>query len=125
LDDDGDGVADCEGDCDDDDLTVWGLPGEVRDLTLLEDRRTLTWSVPTDPGATSVLYDSLRGESPDGFASGTCVEWGDGTDTEAVDEDPIAPGSVYYYLVVASNPCGRGTAGVDSDDHQREICACP
>jgi hypothetical protein len=71
------------------------------------------------------LRATLRVELPDGFTDAACIESGDGSDTQAMDADPIAPGAVYYYLVVATNQCGRGCAGYDSEEDEREVCACP
>lgn len=126
LDGDGDGVPDGS-DCDPADGDLWAVPGEVRDLVLSKEGSVahLEWQPPEEPGATIPFYDTVRADSPDGFdaAGAVCVESGDGTDTTALDSS--LPDPVLYYLVLAGNACGRGTAGTDSGGSERTVANCP
>jgi len=101
-------------DCATADPAVWLLPSEARDLTLAQsgDTTTLAWTPPAYPGATSLVYDTLRSDTPDGFVSGVvCIESNEGTDTLAYDEETPAPGSAFFYLVRAAHACGPGSLG--------------
>ena len=128
---DGDLVSFCAGDCDDLDLSIWGLPGEAGTLLLDYDPLTgetqLGWSPPAKPGSTSVLYDLLTANTADGFAqSALCVETG-GADTVAVFLDAVPPQSVAFFLVRATNGCpgGLGALGTDSSGFPRIAGPCP
>ena len=97
------------------------------DLVFHGDRETLSWTEPTEPGcADGPLYDTLRTMAPGNFVgAATCVEWGDGSDTQALDPDTPPAGAVYHYLVCAVNPCGSGPAGIDSSGVERDLRVCP
>jgi len=119
---DGDGVI-FACDCSIEDETVWDLPSEARDLDLLQSGATTTlhWSAPAYLGATSVAYDTLRSNTPDGFADGAvCIESNDAADTLAYDADTPGPGVLYHYLVRARHACGAGPAG-----EGRNLLDCP
>jgi hypothetical protein len=126
-DDDGDGLAECEGDCDDADGQVWAVPSEALDLVVGADRETLAWSAPAEPGClTGLVYDTLRSEESDEFwTDAVCVETGDGSDTQALDPDDPPAGVVYHYLVRALNACGAGSAGTDWVGDERDVAVCP
>ena len=75
---------------------------------------TLGWTAPLLPGATSVLYDTLRSPTPSNFtSSAVCVESNDGANTIATDATALTPGSAFYYLIRAENACpsGQGVLG--------------
>ena len=64
---DGDQVGICA-DCNDSDADLWATPGEVLDLMLehnrLLDITKLSWSPPTEPGASALFYETLRSPDP-------------------------------------------------------------
>ena len=106
-------------------------PGEALELTLAHDilggETTLSWAAPADPGGSSLVYDTLRSDPPDGFGfAGECVESDDG-DNEAVEIATPAIGEVRFYLVRAQNDCpgGQGSLGSDSESVERPGIACP
>ena len=130
VDNDLDGVADC--DCNDSDAGVWETPGEVPLLTLSKNgaSATLDWVPPADLGASSVNYEALRSSSPDDFIlASLCLGDTDPGDLTNVDIDVPVIGSLYQYLIRATNDCpgveGIGTIGSDSDDNQRSGAICP
>ncbi len=130
VDNDLDGVADC--DCNDSDPGVWESPGEVPLLTLAKNGggATLDWVSPVDPGANSLNYKVLRSGSPDDFVLvSSCLSDADPSDLTNVDNDVPALGSLYQYLIRATNNCpgvdGFGTIGSDSDDITRPGAVCP
>ena len=127
IDDDGDGLAECEGDCSDTDGQVWALPSEALDLVVDADRERLTWTEPAEPGCVAgLVYDTVRSEVSDDFwTDAACIETGDGGDTQALDPDEPPAGVVYHYLVRALNACGAGSAGQDSDERDRQLRVCP
>jgi hypothetical protein len=123
---DGDGIPQCAGDCDDSDDQNWSVPGEATDLVFLSDGQSLLWSPPATPGGISPYYDLLRsGTAADFVTATTCIESNDGADTQALDPDSPPPGSIYYYLACAENACGRGPAGKDSAGAERLVLDCP
>ncbi len=131
VDNDLDGVAGCD-DCNDSDASVWETPGEVPLLTLSKNgaSATLDWVPPTDLGANSVNYEALRSSSPDDFIlASLCLGDTDPGDLTNVDTDVPVIGSLYQYLIRATNDCpgaeGIGTIGSDSDDNQRPGAICP
>jgi V8-like Glu-specific endopeptidase len=127
---DSDGYGDAC-DCDPTDQMIWSTPGEVELLTLWHDRFTgltlLNWAPVTEPGAMTVVYDTLRSELPFDFMTAQCLESDDGMDTEAADGDWLPPGMIFYYLVRAQNGCplGEGPLGVDWRFRPREGRLCP
>ncbi|UCH33674.1 MAG: hypothetical protein JSV65_14035, partial [Armatimonadota bacterium] len=135
LDADGDGYGDGGGagnscaaaDCDDSILEVWATPGEVRDLVFLADKMTLSWTAPVEPGATTVVYDTIRSAEPADFiTSADCVESNDGADTMATDPEVPLTNSLFAYLVRAENDCptSQGPLGTDSAGSDRQGRAC-
>jgi hypothetical protein len=126
-DDDGDMLSECQGDCDDGDGSVWATPEEVPELEFLADTQTLEWTAPSEPGSLTVLYDTIRSDSPSDFtASATCTESG-GTDLTSVDADLPDAGEVFYFLTLALNSCpaGSGSLGTTSDGTLRTAGSCP
>ena len=131
VDNDADGVADC--DCNDNDASVWESPGEVPLLTIAKNgggSATLNWVSPVDPGAVLVNYEALRSGSPDDFLlANICLGDPDPSDLTTVDNQVPVVGTVYQYLIRATNDCpgadGFGTIGSDSDANLRASAACP
>jgi len=117
-------------DCEPADGDLWQVPGQIADLMLDRvgdppDTTLLTWSPPSELGGTlSPGYDTVRTAEVTDFgpASAVCVESGDGTDTLASDTD--VPGSLFFYLVVPGNACGR-TPGAVVSTLTRQIRECP
>jgi hypothetical protein len=124
IDDDGDGLSECQGDCNDGDGSVWVTPSEVTSLILFHDSSTgittLRWDPPVEPGTSipdGVLYDTLRSDVPDDFVNppqAVCTEFDDGKDMLSTDSKSPAPGGVFHYLIRAENACGYGPLGPDS-----------
>lgn len=131
VDNDLDGVADC--DCDDNDASVWETPGEVPLLTITKAGGTgaaLSWISPASPGANSVNYESLRSSNPADFVfANICLSDADPSDLTNLDTQTPAVGTLYQYLIRATNDCpgadGIGTVGTDSDDNLRPSSTCP
>ena len=118
---DADGFSTCTGDCNDTDGAIWATPGEVRSLLLAHNKLTstsqLSWTAPLLPGATSIVYDTLRSTAASNFtSSATCLETNDGANTLAADATALAPGGRFYYLTRAENGCpsGQGVLGRNS-----------
>jgi 3-phytase len=128
-DDDGDGFDDVD-DCAPLDAQNWDPPGETTDLVLTHGGGTdgttiLTWTAPTAPGGTTVVYSTLASLEPDDFVDSiTCIESGDGSDTSAADTQNPHSGTVRYYLVRAENGCGPGSLGEGSDGTPRAGGSC-
>jgi len=130
---DGDPLGDlC--DCDFADGDVWRTPGEVPDLVVFGDSLTgftgLSWGPPGEPGATGVVYDTLRSDQPfDFIGPALCLESDDGMDLVSEDWAPPPPeGCAVYYVVRAKNACptgGTGPIGSDSFRRPRPARVCP
>jgi hypothetical protein len=112
-DDDGDGLSECEGDCDDGDATSWSMPALVSGVTLGRNGPVaeIAWEEPSETGgdAATVVYDVIRSEAP--FACGligpqVCIEADDGNDRFATDSLVPEPGAIFFYQVRAENGCG-------------------
>jgi len=130
VDNDLDGVADC--DCNDGNSGVWDSPGEVLQLTLAKTgtSATLDWASPVSPGANSLNYEVLRSGNPADFVlAGSCLGDTDPADLTNVDTEVPTLGSLYQYLIRATNDCpgpdGIGTIGTGSDNVQRPGAVCP
>jgi hypothetical protein len=127
---DGDGLLACA-DCDDGNAEIWATPGEVTQLVLDRDdqnRALLGWSAPASPGATAVVYETLRTPNPADFLDGAqCLQVFDASATTAVDAEIPSAGSLFGYLVRASNGCplGSGPLGHASDGSERPAAVCP
>jgi hypothetical protein len=136
IDRDGDGFGDSGDasclslvpDCNDFDATIWGTPGEIRNVRFVTKFQQV-WDPPIEPGALTgaLVYDTLRAVSPSGFLSAVCVETGDGPNTTAAD--PLVPsaGQSIFYLGRAKNACpqGIGSFGTDSHGAPRPAQSCP
>ncbi len=116
VDSDGDGVVD-PADCLPADANVWFPPGPLG-ATLSASEPVpgtvqLDWSPPASPGATSVVYDVVSGDTATLLASaggnyGTCLSAGQ-AGTSIQDATPLAPGEVRHYMAAGRNTCGPGT----------------
>jgi hypothetical protein len=116
VDTDGDGTIDPL-DCAPGNANVWSVPGPVA-LSLAASEPVpgtvqLDWSVPAQPGATSVTYDVVSGDGATLVASGgsnygSCLSASQPA-TSIQDAGALAPGEVRQYMVAARNTCGRGT----------------
>ncbi|MCH7779926.1 MAG: VCBS repeat-containing protein [Acidobacteria bacterium] len=123
-DDDNDGVLDAA-DCDPLDPELQSPPGAVIDLMLSDvaGLTTLSWSPPAVPGATTITYDTLASIAASDFSIPSCVEAGDGSDTQALHGVVPGSGAAYYYLIRVNNGCGS-RIGPDSDDVERLAGNC-
>ena len=124
LDDDNDGVLDAA-DCDPLDPELQSSPGAVIDLMLSDvaGLTTLSWSPPAVPGATTINYDTLASIAASDFSIPSCVEAGDGSDTQALHGVVPGSGAAYYYLIRVNNGCGS-RIGPDSDAVERLAGNC-
>jgi len=110
--DDGDGLSECGGDCNDADGTIWGVPGQVLDVRAGEDElgtTVLTWSAPADAGGlpAATVYDVIRAEFPYERCSvthQTCLVIDSGV-TGATDSSDPDPGGAFFYMVRPENDC--------------------
>jgi hypothetical protein len=131
ADGDADGFSTCGGDCNDANGAIWATPGEVRSLVMSHNKTTststLAWTAPLLPGATSIVYDTLRSSTPSNFTSAVCVETNDGANTIATDATALTPGSAFYYLTRAENACpsGQGVLGRNSAGMPTPGRTCP
>jgi hypothetical protein len=138
FDDDGDGLSECAGDCDDGDPMSWALPGEVRNLTLGRGeagQSELQWEAPDVPGAdpAMLVFDVLRSTAPFNcwrgfgpYSTGpqTCLA-SDDVDYSATDAEVPPPGQVFFYQVRAENGCpGTGVLGIPATHGLRQGLDC-
>jgi hypothetical protein len=126
VDDDGDGLSECDGDCDDVEAGSFALPPEVIGLAWLGDKETLVWNSVAAVAGPRTKYDLPRG-SLDQIAGGVaevCVAPGI---LQATTTDPALPasGEGFWYLVRGRNTCGPGTYGFSSDGTERTTPICP
>lgn len=125
ADSDGDGHRICAGDCNDANMAVWAIPEEAENL-LLSTLQGLTWSPPTAPGGTTLLYDTIRSTVASDFVTGaTCIETDDGSDLTANDPETPAIGQAFFYIVRGGNSCGEGSLGRMSSGEERTARSCP
>ena len=109
---DGDG-SDNVADCRPDDATVFAAPGEIAGAAFAADKATLSWDAAAVGSATT--YQVVRDE--------TCVA--PGVSSPSIVDAAVPPsGSLFTYLVRATNVCGTGTYGATSDGVPR-TGTCP
>jgi len=109
---DGDG-SDNVADCRPDDATVFAAPGEIAGAAFAADKATLSWDAAAVGSATT--YQVVR--------DGTCVA--PGVSSPSIVDAAVPPsGSLFTYLVRATNVCGTGTYGATSDGVPR-TGTCP
>ena len=130
TDDDGDAVPDA-GDCAPLNAQLWSIPGETRTLVVSHNQATATttisWLTPSAPGgsAASTTYDTLMSKFANNFTTGgNCVE-SNGANTSSTDLNVPSDGVTFYYLSVAQNACGTGTAGTRTGGIARAFRTCP
>jgi len=113
-------------DCDDTSASFWQPPGEVRDDVFI-DRSTLTWSPPSLPGATSLLYDVLRSRVASNFQLNTTCIATDTPSNSTIDATAPPVGTAHYYLLRAQDGCpnGQGPLGNASNGTSRTGRSCP
>jgi hypothetical protein len=128
-DDDADGLAECEGDCDDGDPSTLDVPEEVTLLTVEAAPTLIHFESQDGSMGESTTYSMVAGKLSDLAGTGDfdlawCV--GSFPDSPATDgaADP-APGNGYYYLIRAGNGCGTASYGSGSDGVERAIDVCP
>jgi hypothetical protein len=123
LDSDGDGIAD-PADCAPNNGAAWAIPGPARQLLLSDPGSSglaISWSPPSSPGGSALLYDLLRGGSPSDFSAALCVA-SDTSSTSSSDTPPA--GGLFCYLVRSQHVCG-GTLGSSSAGTPRSGRGCP
>lgn len=125
VDDDGDGLSECDGDCNDMDAGAFALPAEVIGL-LFVDRQTLVWDSAAPAAGIDTVHDVVLGHltRPAVGNEELCLATGI---VEATTTDPSTPGygRGFSYLVRGRNSCGPGTYGTQSDGTERISQACP
>lgn len=128
---DGDGVSWCA-DCNDNDPTRWGSPGETTGLRAARGAAgevVMTWQAPADAGSIPPSYEVLRSPIASDFTSSIgCIVNADRTAMTASDVDAPTAGSPLYYLVRARSTCDApnvGTTGSDSFGVPRLAADCP
>ena len=124
---DDDGVPDLL-DCAPADASAFAAPTDVRGVSFLPDRATMTWDSQAATAGPGTAYDVLRG-ALDGFPVGssdteTCLE-PRSPDSQTLDPSDPGPSSGLYYLVRGVNVCGTGSYGLDSNAAERVSAACP
>ena len=97
------------------------IPGETHGLTAGSDKATYTWS----PNLEATAYDAVRGGTLPVGGSSTETCFSNMTSAKLVDAASPAPGTVFWYLSRARNPCGFGPWGTQSDGTARATGACP
>ena len=107
----------------------WQTPSVVQDLRIAGPAAsaTLTWSAPASPGATSVVYDTLRSTSAADFnAPATCLD-SNAADLMTVDGTIPAVGSRLFYLIRVENACltNPSNMGTNSQGVPRTGRSCP
>jgi hypothetical protein len=131
TDDDGDGLAECQGDCADQDFTAWTPWNGEASLDVAFNPSTglttLSWPPLAVQGGTQALYDVLRNDfGSTYFLSADCLK-DNISDTVAVE--PVGPVQyIRYYLVRAQNGCpasADGGLGTWSDGTPRSGRRCP
>jgi len=90
----------------------------------------LSWISPASPGSSSVNYEGLRSANPADFVfANICLSDADPSDLTNLDTQTPAVGTLYQYLIRATNDCpgadGIGTVGTDSDNSLRSSSMCP
>ena len=133
TDDDGDGLSECELDCNDADGNSFDIPGEPLIVEAARGPDTtvnFVWDPPQSPGGdpASLRYDVLRSsDASDFLCDATCVEFDDDKDLQASDDEIPASNTAFFYLVRAGNGCPHnlGNVGTTSWGKFRFGRECP
>ena len=99
-------------------------PAETHNMTAAADKVTYRWS----PAPDATEYDAQRGGTgslPVGSSSAGEVCYPGLIEAELVDGTSPPPGTGFWYLSRARNPCGLGPWGAQSDGTARVTGACP
>jgi N-acetylneuraminic acid mutarotase len=127
IDNDGDGLSECDGDCHDGDATVLTVPAAVENLRWIA-ADALLWDADPSPGAATrwqVMYGDLAEVSSFVTAPGDTCMAEDLTRPRVDDESPLpAAGQAWYFLVRGANVCGWGGWGIASDGSGRTTTVC-
>jgi N-acetylneuraminic acid mutarotase len=125
VDDDRDGLSECDGDCNDMDAGAFALPAEVTGLVFV-DKQTLVWDSAAPAAGADTVHDVVLGHltGPVVGIGEICLAAGI---VEATTTDPNTPGygKGFSYLVRGRNTCGPGTYGYQSDGTEKTSQACP
>jgi len=120
------GYAPLPGDCASSNAALWAPPSEALNLRF-SNATTLEWNAPAEPGAVSILYDTLRSGGPADFVGGgTCLA-ADSPLLSATDATVPTMGTALHYLVRSQNGCpsGSGPLGSSSAGVPRAGLNCP
>jgi len=104
--------------------TAITVPGEIQDVTALQDKETYSWS----PAARATAYDIVRGSLAalgvgPGDGDEVCF---DNMDAPSVDDVTVPAGDQgFWYLARGINACGAGSYGTRSDGTPRVTTTCP
>jgi N-acetylneuraminic acid mutarotase len=129
VDNDGDGLSECLGDCTDDEPTVFDVPAEIEHLRWTSPD-TLAWDSDAANSGTGTRYDLMYGDLADvsNFGTGaadTCM-WNDLSQLQAFDVSPaLAADEAWFFLVRGGNVCGNGRWETASDGSDRLTTVCP
>jgi hypothetical protein len=124
LDGDGDGVCN-PNDCAPGDGGVFGVPGEVEDVQMVN-KVIIAWASMEGTSGTATFYQVVSGDVLDLPVGGPGEECTEAGVQEFVTEPAKPPsGSTFYYLVRAGTSCGMGTYGYDSSLAERIPTVCP
>jgi hypothetical protein len=126
VDDDGDGLTECAGDCNDVEAGAFAVPPEVSGLMFDADKQTLLWESVVPDSGTATVHDVLRGalgEQPGGSGD-ACLAPSVPGDTAFDAEIPVE-NEGFWYLVRGRNVCGPGSYGYRSDGGERVSTECP
>ena len=115
-------------DCAPADPGAFGQPTEVAGIVVGADKETISWTAMEAQTGPTLYHDIVRGLVPalpvDGGAGESCLVSGVLGQSFA-DEDPLAPGQTYWYVVRARNTCATGTYGFATGGIERTPPPCP
>src|SRR6185436_8694211 len=106
IDNDRDGLSECQQDCNDFSATSWAPPGPVT-LDVSFNRgtgvTTFSWTPPVPFGGTLVLYDLIESTQPYDFQASVCLESDDPWDRLYQAPPVITWPDLRFYLVRSQN----------------------
>jgi titin len=115
-------------DCAPGDAGAFGQPTEVTGVLVGADKETISWMAMEAQTGPTLYHDIARGLVPalpvDGGAGESCLVSGVLGHSFA-DEDPLAPGQTFWYVVRARNTCAAATYGFATGGVERTPPACP